>query len=155
MGCAVPLIQMSEHFGIAQFNCGSNIPLFVGFAVLLYCGSSTPLFVGSAVPLIQMSNQMLLSPVSKLGVWFNFPLWNCSIKLWVEHSTVCGVGCPIKLWVEQSTVCGVDCPIKFWVEHSTVCGVGCPINSDVKSDDIVAGVKARRMVQLSTLESLY
>ena len=89
-----------------------------------------------AVPLIQMSNQMLLSPVSKLGVWFNFPFWNCSIKLWVEHSTVCGVGCPIKLWVE----------------HSTFCGVGCPINSDVNSDVIIADVKARRMFQLPTLE---
>ena len=38
-------------------------------AVLLNCGSTTPLFVGWAVPLIQMSNQMLLSPVSKLGVY--------------------------------------------------------------------------------------
>ena len=72
----------------------------------------------------------------KLGVWFNFPLWSCSIKLWFDRSTVCGVGCPIKLWFD----------------HSIVCGVGCPINSDVKSDVIVAGVKARRMVQLPTLE---
>ena len=47
---------------------------------------------------------------------------------------------------------GVGCPIKLWVEHSTVCGVGCPINSDVNSDVIVAGVKARRMFQLPTLE---
>ena len=59
-----------------SINCGSNTPLFVGWAVLLNCGSNTPLFVGWAVPLIQM----LLSPVSKLGVWFNFPLWSCSIN---------------------------------------------------------------------------
>jgi len=72
---------------------------------------------------------------AKVGGLHPPPLWNCSIKLWVEHSTFCGVGCPIKLWVE----------------HSTFCGVGCPINSDV----IVAGVKARRMVQLSTLELLH
>jgi len=56
------------------------------------------------------------------------------------------------LWVEHSTVCGVGCPIKLWVEHSTFCGVGCPINSDVNSDVIIAGVKARRMFQLPTLE---
>ena len=111
----------------------------MGWVVLLNCGSTTPLFVGWAVPLIQMSNQMLLSPVSKLGVWFNFPLWSCSIKLWVDHSTVCVV----------------DRPIKLWFDHSIVCGVGCPINSDVKSDVIVAGVKARRMVQLPTLELFY
>ena len=30
--------------------------------------------------------------------------------------------------------------------------MGCPINSDVKSNVIVADVKARRMVQLPTLE---
>ena len=40
----------------------------------------------------------------------------------------------------------------MWVEHSTLCGVGCPINSDVKSNVMVAGVKARRMAQLPTLE---
>ena len=51
----------TSHFGVALLNCGST----------------TPLLVGWAVPLIQMSNQMLLSPVSKLGVWFNFPLWSC------------------------------------------------------------------------------
>ena len=30
--------------------------------------------------------------------------------------------------------------------------MGCPINSDVKSNVMVAGVKARRMAQLPTLE---
>ena len=76
--------------------------------------------------------------MSTLGVWLNFQLWRCSIKSWVDHSTVCGVCCPIKLWFD----------------HSIVCGVGCPINSDVKSDVIVAVVKARRMEKVRLGEKL-
>ena len=57
----------------------------MGCVVLLNCGSTTPLFVGWAVPLIQMSNQMLLSPVSKLGVWFNFPLWSCLSYFFIRN----------------------------------------------------------------------
>ena len=125
----------------------------MGWVVLLNCGSTTPLFVGWAVPLIQMSNQMFLSPVSKLGVWFNFSFWSCSIKLWVDHSTVCGVGCSIKLWFNHPIVCGV--PLIQMPNQMLLSPVSKLINSDVKSDVFVAGFKARRMVQLFILELLH
>ena len=76
-------------------NCGSNTPLFVGWAVLLNCGSTTPLFCGMGCPI----NSDVKSDVFVAGVkarrMVQLFIWSSFINLWVEHSTVFGVGCPI------------------------------------------------------------